>query len=1033
MKVSKTKMLVALCVVIFFFGTNSSVAQYVDFLNPFIVDENTVLLMHFDGDLTNVSTLSEDGEPQGRINFIPGLPNLGQAVWIDNDAPSIDTSIIVVSHSEALNLKTSFTIEGWSNNITFDGGYGTARSYHPWVLRKGTAGGGNDAAYGIMVNPFTKNFEATTVYTDLIEQIWCRLVTDHGTVNLGVWYHFTLIKDFDNRAKILLIHDTQGNLYQWGASLMPSDTTAYNDEPLFFGLLNLGHQDEGLFYWNGFLDEVRISNVVRDYSIPPVIGNVGLAFEGHNPKAYQPVQVQAEVRTIGSNTLDGTPVLHYDIGDGNWQEMSMTQSQSPHIFVADVPGQAKGSAVTYYISAKNQDGVEGRYPQKYGNYSAIGYWDEYENTLNITFEEGPPGPPQDYGVYKHQILMLGENLAYSNDVPPALSSESNYSMAFNMDVDGEYPDSCGFYIPEPTPFINGEYDADGNYGWTVDFWFKVDSSFEFSAGIDGGLMPIHTGILTAQTPGNLIHRFDVLQNNSFNMRFYQSWAQLNIPVPGIRDSGKWFHAIAGETQDLYFARFFDENDSLVAYGTVSKLTFERFDPPYSTVPLIIGQSWKDNDFRGWIDNIKWYNYAKDLPPTFYDLRAVNALEQQPLGVKGTIAHPGTEIANVKLYYTLSGTLGQWQTLDMNLETGATYSAEIPAQPVGTIVQYYLSAEATNGLRSTYPAYAESQNDYFSNAWWRTNTRTLDLTFEEGPTGPLIDYSDYQQSLISYGNPQFSEDAMDGIYSLAFDGDSTYVEIDPAPLFSSKEFTVDFWFKPDISIATGIGFILQEAESWNEGPFYIQSRGDKFRDDVYIQGSKGIIRVRFDFKTKFKTGKWYRHILDVGADSAFTQLRDSSNVLLEHLSTKIDGHAVLVDGPFRLGAGQPDQAFTGKMDNVRIYNYSVASPGTRVAKKTKEFPARFSLSQNYPNPFNPTTTIRYSVPSAEHVSLIIYDVLGRQVRELVSETMSAGEYLIQWDGTDKNDIQVASGVYFYQLELKNKGVTKTQVRKMILVR
>ena len=1034
MKVSKMQIFFAFCLVFLLFGTNISVAQYVDFLNPFTVDEHTVLLMHFDGDLTNVSTLSEDGEAEGRINFIPGLPNLGQAVWIDNDAPSIDTSMVVVSHSDALNLKTSFTIEGWSNNITFDGGSGTARSYHPWVLRKGTAGGGNDAAYGIMVNPFTKNFEATTVYTDLIDQIWCRLVTDHGTLDLGIWYHFTFIKDFDNRAKILLIHDTAGNLYQWAASLMPSDTTASNDEPLYFGLLNLGHQDEGSFYWNGFLDEVRISNVVRNYNAPPVIGNVGIVFEGHNPKAYQPVQISAEVRTIGDNTLDGAPVLHYDTGDGNWQEITMTQSDPSYIYLADVPGQAKGSSVVYYVTAQNQDGIEGRYPQSYGNYSAIGYWDEYETTLEITFEEGPPGPPQDYSIYNHQIVVHGENLAYSDDVPPALRSESNFSLAINMDVDDEYPDTSGIYIPEPTPFINGEYDADGNYGWTLDFWFKPDSSFEYSSGINGGMMPIRTGIITSQTPGNLMHRLDILQDDSFNMRFYQHWAQLNVPVPGLTKSGKWFHAMIGETQDLYFARFYSENDSLVAYGTVSKSLFEPFDPPYSTVPLIIGQSWRENNYKGWVDNIKWHNYPKGLPPTFLEVQSPNALENQSLEIKATISHPGTELDNVTLHYTLSGPSGQWQTLEMNLESGATYSGELPAQPMGTVVQYYLSVEATNGLRSTYPAAAESENDYASNAWCKANSQTLDLTFEEGPTGPPVDNSDYQQPLILYGNPQYSEDAIEGNYSLAFDGNATYIEIDPAPLFASKEFTVDFWFKADSSIDQGVRFMVQEADAnWSNGPFDIMSRGDWIRDHVYVKGIDGVYRVRFDLKTKFETGKWYRHILDVGADSAFAELRDSTNTVLDRQSTDIDGHPVLEDGPFRLGAGQPDQAFTGKMDNVKIYNYSVASSVTKVAEHPKASPSIFSLSQNYPNPFNPTTTIKYTLPSAEQVSLIIYDILGRQVRKLVDKKMSAGEHVIHWDGKNNDDIEVASGVYFYQLEVINAGVTKTQVRKMVLVR
>ncbi|MBN2354584.1 T9SS type A sorting domain-containing protein, partial [candidate division KSB1 bacterium] len=482
----------------------------------------------------------------------------------------------------------------------------------------------------------------------------------------------------------------------------------------------------------------------------------------------------------------------------------------------------------------------------------------------------------------------------------------------------------------------------------------------------------------------------------------------------------------------YFARFFDENDSLVAYGTVSKSSFEPFDPPFSTVALIFGQSWKDNDFRGWMDDIKFFNYPKGLPPTFYSIDAANVLQNQPFTVMGAVAHPGTEISTVQVHYMFSSAPEQWQTMNMNLLSGATYTAEIPAQPIGTIMQYYLSAEATNGLRSTTPPYAETKGDYLSNAWWKAESQTLDLTFEEGPTGPLMDHSEYQQTLISYGNPQFSDDAKDGNYALALDGDSTYLEIVPAPFFNSGEYTVDFWFKPDASIATGVVFMVQEAEEWNKGPFFIQSRGDKFRDDVYIEGNEGIYRVRFNYGAKFKAGNWYRHILSVGRDSAYTEMRDKDDQILERQSTPINGHAVMVSGPFRLGAGQPDQAFTGKMDNVHIYNYSIGGTSTKVAQDAGAVPTYFALMQNYPNPFNPTTNIRYSVPTSEEVTLIVYDVLGRQVRKLVDKALSAGEYSITWDGKNDENVDVATGVYFYQLEARNKNVTKLQVRKMVLV-
>ncbi len=78
-------------------------------------------------------------------------------------------------------------------------------------------------------------------------------------------------------------------------------------------------------------------------------------------------------------------------------------------------------------------------------------------------------------------------------------------------------------------------------------------------------------------------------------------------------------------------------------------------------------------------------------------------------------------------------------------------------------------------------------------------------------------------------------------------------------------------------------------------------------------------------------------------------------------------------------------------------------------------AEFNLHQNYPNPFNPTTTIKYSLPQAETVTLTIYNMLGQKVRDLVNLKQQAGNYSIVWDATDQNRITVPTGVYFYRIE------------------
>lgn len=88
------------------------------------------------------------------------------------------------------------------------------------------------------------------------------------------------------------------------------------------------------------------------------------------------------------------------------------------------------------------------------------------------------------------------------------------------------------------------------------------------------------------------------------------------------------------------------------------------------------------------------------------------------------------------------------------------------------------------------------------------------------------------------------------------------------------------------------------------------------------------------------------------------------------------------------------------------------------------PEQFYLSQNFPNPFNPTTHIEYGLPQAAHVSLHVYDVLGRTVAILQNGNQTAGTYRVAFDAQ-----RMGSGVYFYRIQAGNFE----QIRKMLLIR
>ena len=93
------------------------------------------------------------------------------------------------------------------------------------------------------------------------------------------------------------------------------------------------------------------------------------------------------------------------------------------------------------------------------------------------------------------------------------------------------------------------------------------------------------------------------------------------------------------------------------------------------------------------------------------------------------------------------------------------------------------------------------------------------------------------------------------------------------------------------------------------------------------------------------------------------------------------------------------------------------------------PECHALHPNYPNPFNPETTIRFDLPDASHISLIIYDITGREVVKLVDTNKPLGYHSVIWDGKDRHGNPVSSGVYIYRIKIG----AFTQAKKMVLVR
>jgi hypothetical protein len=145
----------------------------------------------------------------------------------------------------------------------------------------------------------------------------------------------------------------------------------------------------------------------------------------------------------------------------------------------------------------------------------------------------------------------------------------------------------------------------------------------------------------------------------------------------------------------------------------------------------------------------------------------------------------------------------------------------------------------------------------------------------------------------------------------------------------------------------------------------------------------------------------------------------------------------------IGHGTSSVVFSERLDSLQLgtlYRYRAVTknatgvlygvdqwfetPSLPMAVKQSTLVVNFTLLQNYPNPFNPTTTIKYTLPHTGHVTLRIYDILGRVVTELVNGTQEAGYKSVQFDASG-----LACGIYFYRLQ----AGAFVETKKLVIIR
>ena len=217
------------------------------------------------------------------------------------------------------------------------------------------------------------------------------------------------------------------------------------------------------------------------------------------------------------------------------------------------------------------------------------------------------------------------------------------------------------------------------------------------------------------------------------------------------------------------------------------------------------------------------------------------------------------------------------------------------------------------------------------------------------------------------------------------------------------------------------FIIHDGITLGSGEFLVLCRDSSDFSEVYPSVQNFIGETDFGFSNG---GELLRLLDNNGGLVDFVSYDDSApwpveadggGVTLELLNPTLDNNSFesWVVSAVELGTpGQQNSSFDALSNDANDL-----------------LPSVFALHQNYPNPFNPNTNINYDLPEESHVTVTVFDIIGKHVKTLVQDNQSAGFKTIRWDGKNQNNENVAAGMYVYQI----KSGLNTLSKKMILLR
>jgi hypothetical protein len=565
---------------------------------PYTVDDNTLLLLHFDGNYTNESDSSADAVPHqnntGKLTFAPGVSGLGQCLYIDNGAKA-DSAYVTVPDTSHLDLTGSWTIEGWMNVFTF----GSTAGDYRWVPRLVIKPGDKyfwTPNYWVELWGDNRYFQTGYYNGDVDAEHgqWPAVTSAPNVMEPGVWVHLTFIRDNVRKILIQMVHNENKELVWFGTKSiegLPEPTPTSQDIHIGWAGTKTIAEPSNDSWLHGFVDEIRISNVVRNFAVPPIFTYV-TDFSSNFETDVTSYEVKARVFPFSTTGTLSSVKLNYSTNKGEtWTSVNMTPLTNDTL-VGQIPQMPAGTVVQYYVSATDNNNLTSQYPEVGNPYKTFGVYQKNVKVIDLDFE----GNLTDASMY-NQTVEFFRPVQYSTDAK--VGSQSLY-----------LPDQDSVYLLVDSPFLTANEFA-------LDMWFKHEGDT---------ILPFIRTIIRPDVNGNHVNQNYYIRTeeaNGISAKYVVDPTDTNrtknevalvYPAHTIAPN-KWFHALFERSDSAAVFELRDENDALIG-RLVDKVDIALNPPIPSKGPLRIG--WAGNSygtpatvrkFIGKLDGIKIYNYA----------------------------------------------------------------------------------------------------------------------------------------------------------------------------------------------------------------------------------------------------------------------------------------------------------------------------------------------------------------------------------------------------------------------------------------